>query len=92
MVHYNATDTHTWWFFFFFLVADYPGNTISYIRAFSRGLSLRDGLSLGNGKGNIFLDINSWLVLQILFKMSNEAYWKELITLYSLYIEHIYKL
>lgn len=40
-------------------VADYPGNTISYIRAFSRGLSLRDGLSLGNGKGNIFLDINS---------------------------------
>lgn len=45
--------------FFFVCVADYPGNTISYIRAFSRGLSLRDGLSLGNGKGNIFLDINS---------------------------------
>lgn len=45
--------------FFFFCVADYPGNTISYIRAFSRGFSLRDGLSLGNGKGNIFLDINS---------------------------------
>lgn len=45
--------------FFFLCVADYPGNTISYIRAFSRGLSLRDGLSLGNGKGNIFLDINS---------------------------------
>lgn len=44
---------------FFLCVADYPGNTISYIRAFSRGLSLRDGLSLGNGKGNIFLDINS---------------------------------
>lgn len=44
---------------FFLYVADYPGNTISYIRAFSRGLSLRDGLSLGNGKGNIFLDINS---------------------------------
>lgn len=44
---------------FFFCVADYPGNTISYIRAFSRGLSLRDDLSLGNGKGNIFLDINS---------------------------------
>lgn len=46
-------------FLFFLCVADYPGNTISYIRAFSRGLSLRDGLSLGNGKGNIFLDINS---------------------------------
>lgn len=46
-------------FFFFFFVPDYPGNTISYIRAFSRGLSLRDGLSLGNGKGNIFLDIHS---------------------------------
>lgn len=46
-------------FCFFVCVADYPGNTISYIRAFSRGLSLRDGLSLGNGKGNIFLDINS---------------------------------
>lgn len=91
MVHYNATDTHTWCGFFV-CVADYPGNTISYIRAFSRGLSLRDDLSLGNGKGNIFLDINSWFVLQILFKMSNEAYWKELITLYSLYIEHIYKL
>lgn len=45
--------------FYFLCVADYPGNTISYIRAFSRGLSLRDGLSLGNGKGNIFLDINS---------------------------------
>lgn len=44
---------------FFLCVADYPGNTISYIRAFSRGLSLRDDLSLGNGKGNIFLDINS---------------------------------
>lgn len=44
---------------FFLCVADYPGNAISYIRAFSRGLSLRDGLSLGNGKGNIFLDINS---------------------------------
>lgn len=46
-------------FCFCVCVADYPGNTISYIRAFSRGLSLRDGLSLGNGKGNIFLDINS---------------------------------
>lgn len=45
-------------FVFFVCVADYPGNTISYIRAFSRGLSLRDGLSLGNGKGNIFLDID----------------------------------
>lgn len=59
MVYYNVIDMYIWCFVCFFVcVVDYFGNIISYIWVFSWGLFFRDGFFLGNGKGNIFLDID----------------------------------